>query len=261
MQVSSAQHRLVSSSGNILLRRLASADQQLLERHSELIHFSFGSVVMRTGDLLDHVYFPESAIFSLEEDVSKASGVEVAVIGREGMLGWPALLGCRATTHGAVTQIRSGTAIRIPIASLREASAKSASLWASLLQFIHTVIVQMARSIASHLQDTLDLRLARWLLMRHDRLPGDVLLVRHDQIAESLNVRRASVTDVLHLLEGDRFIRCNRGKILIRDRPGLEGFAGSSYGVPEAHYSNLIAPFGKSRPFTPPIQQAVLSPC
>ena len=185
-------------------------------------------------------------IFSLQERVGATGSVEVAVVGREGMLGWPALLGSERTTQAAVVQLRSGVALRIAIEPLREACECSASLGVALRQFVHMVIVQMARSIASHLHDALDLRLARWLLMRHDRSGGDVLFVRHDEIADNLNVRRASITDRLHLLEGDRLIRCTRGKILIRDRSALETFAGDSYGRPEAHYRDLIAPFGKT---------------
>lgn len=102
-----------------------------------------------------------------------------------------------------------------------------------------------AASVGRH--HTLDLRLARWLLMRHDRSGRDILFVRHEEIAGNLNVRRASITDRLHLLEGDRLIRCNRGKIAIRDRMALETFAGDSYGRTEEHYRDLIAPFGKTQ--------------
>jgi len=114
------------------------------------------------------------------------------------------------------------------------------------MQFVHFVIVQMAHTITSHIHDPLDQRLARLLLMRHDRMQGDVLFVHHEEIAAGLNVRRASVTDRLHVLEGERLIRCNRGKIAIRDRIALEEFAGEAYGPSEAHYRALIAPFGKS---------------
>ena len=242
----SCESRLVRSSGNILLRRLMPADQILLESLVEPVFVQRGEMMIGPSDMLNAFYFPETAIFSLEEAVGTSGHVEVAVVGREGMLGWPALLGAERTTHAAVAQLRAGSALRIPIVPLRRAFATSANLWSAFLQFVHVVIVQMARSIASHLHDALDLRLARWLLMRHDRLGGDLLLVRHEEIAGNLNVRRASITDHLHLLEGDRLIRCNRGKILIRDRAALETFAGEAYGSAEAHYRTLIAPFGKT---------------
>lgn len=194
---------------------------------------------------LETVYFPGSATFALLEEVGDHRYAEIAVVGHEGMLGWPALLGCDASSHAAICQT-SGTLLSAPVKALRLACSCSTSLWSALLQFVNLIIIQMGRAIASHLQDPLDQRLARWLLMHHDRVGGDVLLVQHEQIADRLNVRRASITDRLHVLEGERMIRCNRGRILIRDRPALESFAGVSYGVVEAHYRNLIAPFGKS---------------
>ena len=103
----------------------------------------------------------------------------------------------------------------------------------------------MARAITSSLQHPVEQRVARWLLMRHDRVGGDILAVHHDDIAGSMNVRRASVTDRLHLIEGERLIRCSRGRIAIRDRCGLEALAGEAYGAAEAQYRLLIAPFGK----------------
>ena len=103
----------------------------------------------------------------------------------------------------------------------------------------------MGRSILSNARDALGVRIARWLLMRHDRVGGDELLICHDKIAFSLGIRRASVTDALHILEGERLIRCRRGRILIRNRRGLEAMAADSYGPPEACYRRLMGPFGK----------------
>ena len=237
---------LVRSSRNILLRRMSPADQAMLEPHFEEMPCDRGTAVIRRDQPLDALYFPDTALVSLEEQVGHEGNVEIAVVGREGLLGWPALLGCERAPHDAVVQMRPGTVLRIGVAPLQAACDRSPTLWLALLRFVHIVILQMARSIASHLQDSLDQRLARWLLMRHDRVGGDHLLVHHEEVADSLNVRRASVTDQLHVLEGDRLIRCNRGRILIRDRAGLESFAGDSYGITEAQYRTLIAPFGKS---------------
>jgi hypothetical protein len=104
----------------------------------------------------------------------------------------------------------------------------------------------MAQMITSHLQHALDRRLARFLLMRHDRISGDNLSLYHDDVAASLHVRRASVTDQLHILEGERLLRCRRGSVTIRDRQALENYAGDAYGQAEARYRAMIGPFGKS---------------
>ncbi len=238
------------SSRNLLLRRLGPAEQVLLEPHAQWVSLDHGATLFRSHDPLDAFYFPDSVFLSLEQGVGDSRHIEVAIVGREGMLGWPSLLSCDHSTHAAVVRSGSGTAVRIGAHALREACGKSPVLATLLLQFVHFVIVQMAHSIISHLHHPLDQRLARWLLMRHDRLRGDVLHVHHEEIAAGLNVRRASVTDHLHVLEGEHpdqhgHERCS-GKITIRDRAGLEEFAGETYGAPEAHYRTLIAPFGKS---------------
>ena len=231
---------------NILLAHLARSDQALLAPHAEELVVEVGDRLLTADAMLDAVFFPDTAFVSLEESVALDRRVEIAIVGCEGMVGWTALLGCQRSPHAAVARMRRGTLLRVEVAPLRAACARSPTLRAALLQFVHVMVVQMARTIASHLHHSLDQRLACWLLMRHDRMVGDVLLVQHDEIADSLNVRRASVTDGLHLLEGERLVRCNRGKVLVRDRPGLEAFAGQAYGFAEAQYRSLIAPFGKS---------------
>lgn len=114
------------------------------------------------------------------------------------------------------------------------------------LGFIETFMVQMGRTLASNLRDPIERRLSRWLLMCHDRLDGDEIHITHKYIGAMLGVRRASVTDSLHVLEGEGAIRSGRGCILVRDRPRLELLAGEAYGHAEAHYRDRIAPFGKS---------------
>lgn len=244
--MASMETRRVGSCRNILLRRLGPVDQALLEPHVEPIAVEPGTTVLSPTDRLDAVYFPDTAMVSLEEAVGLGRRLEVGVVGHEGLLGWPALLGSSESSHVAVARMRAGTLLRVGVEPLRAACMRSATLWSALLHFVDTIIVQMAQAIVSNLQDALDRRLTRFLLMRHDRIGGDLLPLQHDEIAASLHVRRASVTDQLHLLEGNRLIRCNRGRVAIRDRIGLERFAGNSYGVAEARYRALIAPFGKS---------------
>lgn len=238
----------VVSSGNILLRGLARADQALLEPHAEAVCAPRGATLFRAEERIDAVYFPGTAVLALHEGAAGDPPVEVGLVGREGLLGWPALLGCERPGHAAVVQMSPAHLLRVAVGPLREACRRSPTLGPALLRFVQVVIAQMARAIASHVRDPLDQRLARWLLMRHDRVGGDVLLAQHDEIAHSLAVRRASVTDRLHVIEGETLIRCKRGRILVRDRAGLEMFAGDAYGGAEAQYRALIAPFGKTVP-------------
>lgn len=239
--------RLVKSSSNILLRQLNAGDQALIEPHVSQLSMSRGTWLSERDQPIETVYFPEASAFALVEEIHAHKFAEIAIVGREGMVGWQCMLGHERTTHAIVCH-SNGTMLSLPVTRLQEVMKRSASLSVALLSFINTIIMQMARAIASHMQDRLDQRLARWLLMWHDRVGGDILLVQHDEIADRLNVRRASVTDSLHVLEGEQLIRCRRGRIIIRDRYALEKLAGGSYGATEAHYRSLIGPFGKSEP-------------
>lgn len=240
------QAERVRSSRNILLGQLAPSDRALLEPHLEAMPVACGMTMIRPADPLDALFFPDDALLALEGGTHDSRRMEIGVVGNEGMLGWPLLLGSDRSPHAAIVQMRSGTVHRIARQPLENACRRSTTLLVQLLQFVDTIIMQMGQAIASHLHDTLDRRLARFLLMRHDRVTGDVLLLHHDEMAISLHVRRASITDQLHVLEGERLIRCRRGRVTVRDRPGLEAFAGEAYGGAEARYRALIAPFGKS---------------
>ncbi len=98
----------------------------------------------------------------------------------------------------------------------------------------------------ANLSDRLDVRLARWLLMCHDRVDGDMIHITHDYMAVMLGTHRSAVTSALHVLEGERMIQTERGSVRIVDRPRLETAAQDTYGLAEAEYRRLVAPFGKS---------------
>lgn len=246
MLMRSSEFRKIASSENILLRRLSRSDQDLLHPYLEEVGMARGDVVIRPDDPLDAVYFIDSGMVSIEERIGRRGHIEIAVVGREGLLGWPSLLGCERSCHSAVVQGGCGSALKIGLQDFRRVCLDSPTLWVMLLAFVQTIILQMGRTIASHLDHSLDQNLARWLLMRHDRTSGDELLIRHDEIGDALGVRRASITDKMHILEGKRLVRCNRGKLVVRNRTGLERAAGEAYGQAEAHYRQLVAPFGKS---------------
>ncbi len=236
----------MNASGNLLLRHLEASDRAILAPFAEEVIVPTHTVLTRADAVLDAIYFPGAMTVSLEEPAADGGLIEVAVIGAEGMLGWPALLGCRLSPYSATVSARGGPMLRFAFEPLQSACRRSQSLHQRLLQFVHVIMVQMTCAIASHLQHSLNRRVARWILMRHDRAGGDVLLCQHDHIARCLSVRRASITDQLHLIEGERLIRCSRGRIVVRDREGLEVYAGSAYGQAELHYRKLIAPFGKT---------------
>ena len=170
--------------------------------------------------------------------------VETAVVGYEGIIGWSALVGSGQSQERAVIQMQPGTVLVISIVDIMAACEASRTLQDAVMRFIGIVMMQMSQAIVSLARDSLNLRVCRWLLMRHDRIPTDQIFIKHDEISRNLGSRRASVTDCLHVLEGQLLIRCYRGRIIVRDRANLERHAGRSYGAAEMCYRTMIGPFG-----------------
>ena len=186
-------------------------------------------------------FFPETAILSLID----ARGVELALVGREGMTGWSILLG--SMTHGVRCIAEcSGTVLALPLFELTRLCRASAPIRAMVLQFVEVVAAQMVHAISAATHRSLTARLSRRLLMLHDRGLGDSFDVTHARLAEALAVRRASVTDRLHLLEGERILRCTRNRVTVLDRPALLAAADEAYGGAELAYREIIGAFGKS---------------
>ena len=195
---------------------------------------------------IESLCFPETGVVSFHEVLNDDTRVGVGIIGFEGFTGWSVLLGCERSPHEAKVAIGGGAALRISAEALLAACRARPAINRLLLLYVQTFVTQMGRTISSNLNDRLERRLARWLLMNHDRLDGDEIVLTHEQLGVMLGVRRATVTDTLHILEGERLIRSIRGRIIIRDRGGLVEFAGDAYGAAEEAYSRLIAPFPKA---------------
>ena len=203
-----------------------------------------GETITPAGDCARQVCFPESAVVALGEVMVDRTRCEVGLVGAEGVIGWPALLGVTQPSYIGMVQMRGGTALFADADAILAACTTSSRLQLILLRFVHSFTEQMTGTLIGALRDNVEQRLARWLLMLHDRVAGDVLHVTHGELAGALHVRRASVTDCLHVLEGKSVVRCSRGQLIVRDRAALRRAAGESYGVAEDSYRRLIGPFG-----------------
>lgn len=230
------------SIGNLLLAALPAESFQRLSAAAYRVDLDQGDVIAEAGVLIEHICFPEAGVASYSDVLSDGSRLEIGLIGREGFTGWPLLLGCERSAHEAHVQIGSGTAIQLKTEAFLEICDADPELTRLLLRFVHSFIAQMGRTIASNLIDPVQRRLARWLLMCHDRSGGDSIPLTHEYMAGMLGVRRATVTDALHILEGEGAIFGKRGLVIIRDRQRLEDIAGECYGPAEATYRKLISP-------------------
>lgn len=150
-------------------------------------------------------------------------------------------MGVDRTPYRCIVQV-PGAGYRVPVQALEATMDALPALRETFLRFAHVLAMQTSYTALSNAVHPVDERLARWLLMCHDRSDGDAIPLTHEFMSVMLAVRRPSVTTSLHVLEGNRFIRSERGMVMIVDRRGLEEFAGDAYGAPEAEYARLIGP-------------------
>lgn len=216
--------------GNIWLGALQPDDAARLTPDLERHVVSGGEILLDPAQSVERVFFPETAVIGLRAATAAGRTIDIGLIGSEGLVGWGALLGNDRPTHRAVALLQGGTLLSIPTTRLHAACNARPSLLAQVLRFVGQFVQQLSHTIVSTACDSAERRLARWLLMLHDRIDGDELAMKHSELGKLLNLRRATITDCLHILEGERALRCTRGHIVIRDRAMLEVFANHDNG-------------------------------
>lgn len=227
---------------NRLLRLMSSDDFALLAPHLRACKAPRGAVLYEENAPIETVWFLDSGVGSIITNSPEGLSAENGLFGREGFAPVGIVMGNDRSPHKGIIQI-ADDCWRMPAALLSEATDKSASLRTLLLRYAQTLAIQTSYTALSNAVHQIDERLARWILMCDDRMDGSELALTHEFMSIMLAVRRPSVTTALHVLEGNGFIRSERGCIIVRDRAALEEFAGDSYGAPEREYERLIGPF------------------
>ena len=228
-----------SSLRNSLLSLLSPSDFGLLKPNLEPVALEVKDVLVEPNKPIEHVHFIESGLGSIVAISVADERIEVGHVGREGMTATAVILGADQTPILTFVQV-AGSALRLRADALEEALEASASLRRLLNRYVQSVMIQMAHTALANGRFTISERLARWLLMYHDRLPSNDLVVTHEFLALMLGVRRPGVTEHLHVLEGEHMIKATRGHIQILDRTKLENLAGDCYGLPEEEYERLL---------------------
>jgi CRP-like cAMP-binding protein len=195
-------------------------------------------VLFRPDDRLDYVYFPINSIVSLLTDLSDGSGMEVGLVGREGMVGISVILGGSETKVATVQA--SGAALKLSVAQLQTEFSRAGMLQKALLRYTHALMAQISQSVVCNARHQVDGRLARWLLMYHDRLEQDEFELTHEFMSHMLGVRRASVSEVANQLQEKGFISYQRGRIKILDRQGMEAFTCECYPVVKEKFDDFL---------------------
>jgi CRP-like cAMP-binding protein len=231
---------------NLLLSACSPADFALLQPGLTRVELAMHQPLYSPDEPIEQVYFLEGGLGSIVARQDDGVEVEVGIFGLEGMSGAPILLEVDRSPHRCFMQLAPATALSIPAEALTRACGQSQSLRKLLLAYVQCSIVQSAQTAASNGNNELPERLARWLLMCHDRVEGDEIAITHEFLGMMLAVRRSGVTVALHALEGASSIKARRGLVTITDRERLLDIADGSYGGAEAEYRRLIGPFGES---------------
>jgi CRP-like cAMP-binding protein len=227
---------------NRLLATLSAADYKLIQPHLKHVALKRGEVLVHPNQPNEYVHFLESGLASQIAITSESRRLEVGIYGRDGFGPASNLLGVDCTPHEHFIQME-GEGYLIGAKTFASIAEQSPSFRALFLRYVQAFTVQTGFTALSNGSGVIGERLARWLLMCHDRVDGDELSLTHEFLGIMLGVRRSGVTDAIHLLEGVNIIRATRGNIRVLDRERLEETAGDSYGIPEAEYRRLIGSF------------------
>ena len=221
---------------NLLLAALSPSELAGLRPHLARVRLVCGQVLHESGQHIEHAYFIETGLVSMGANVDEPGDgtelgmAEIGMVGPEGLVGLAALRHPGATSYGrSVVQI-PGIALRIPMPALRVAARAVPALERVLLDASQVVAVELAQTAACNSRHSLPKRLARWLLMAHDRAEGDTFSVTHEFLAMMLGVRRAGVTVAAGALQKAGMIRYGGGRMTIADRTALEASTCECYG-------------------------------
>ena len=200
---------------------------------------SLGQVLYEAGDILSHAYFPIDSIISLLYVMKSGESAEIAVVGREGVIGISLFMGGDSTSSRAVVQ-NAGIGFRISARIVKEEFNTAAPVLHLLLRYTQALITQMTQTAACNKHHSLDQQLCRWLLLSIDRLPGDELIMTQQLMANMLGVPLAQMMRSAHLLEEAGLIRYFEGHITVLNRIGLEALSCECYSVVKNEYDRLL---------------------
>ena len=222
---------------NQLLAALPGKEYKRLLPHLEYVRLPFMEVLYESGEPIKHVYFPNDGLISLLVVMEDETPREVGLIGNDGMLGVPVALGMNTTPLRALIQM-SGSAMRMKSQALRDELKRGGALQNVLQRYSHALFTQVSQSAACASSHAVEKRLSRWLLMTHDRAPGDEFAMKHEFMAMMLGVTRSVVTRAAGNLQNKKMIRYTRGQVTIIDRSRLEATACECYAVVKAVYDH-----------------------
>ncbi len=229
----------MATAENHLIKRLPRKDRLSLLAVCEPIHLVLADVLCHAGEPTRHVYFPTDGFISLLAHSPGSPGLEVGMVGREGMVGAQLALGVITAPLRALVQ-GEGAAWRVGSAAFRRELSHSAPLRRSMNRYLYVLMAQLATSAACLRFHLIGPRLARWLLMTQDRAHADSFRVTQEFLSYMLGVRRVGITKAAKALQIGGLINYRRGNMTVLDRPGLEAAACDCYAADQQAYTRLM---------------------
>ncbi len=232
---------------NYLLAALAENEFVRVKSKLELVSFELGEVLYESGDKMDYVYFPTTAIISMLYIMENGATAEIGVVGNDGLVGIALFMGCDTTTSRAIIP-SAGETFRMKAKDLKAEFALGGVFQCLLLRYTQALMTQISQTAVCNRLHSVEQQLCRWLLLSHDRLDSDKLVMTHDLISNMLGVRREGVTLAAQKLAKRKLIKNIRGTITVIDRQGLEEAVCECYEVVNNEYNRLLGR-GMSRTF------------
>ncbi|TCT10151.1 Crp/Fnr family transcriptional regulator [Paralcaligenes ureilyticus] len=229
----------VAPAHNQLLAALPADEYARLMPNLELVEMPLGSVLYESGVEMRWVYFPTTAIVSLLYVLEDGESAEIAVVGKEGIVGVSLFMGGESTSSRAVVQ-SAGHAYKLKGPLLKDEFYRAGPMQRLLLRYTQSLLTQMAQTAVCNRHHTVDQQLCRWLLLSLDRLPSNELVMTQELIANMLGVRREGVTEAAGNLQKAGLIEYRRGRITVLDRPGLEARSCECYAVVKTECDRLL---------------------
>ena len=232
-------HTASPSTGNVLLDRLSKTSRARLLEAGKTIPLTLGECIVEPDEVIEHVYFPMSGYVSLITPRGSGESLEVGMVGYEGAFGLTVLLDVRTSPVTALIQ-GPGTALRVSSRTFLRHVRAADELRTMMNRYLYVLVAQVAQSAACNRFHGLQSRLARWLLMSHDRARGNSFHLTHAFLAYMLGTHRPGVTVAARELRDANLITYSRGGIRVIDRAGLEARSCICYAQHVQTYNRIL---------------------
>ena len=233
-------HNSTTALDNHLLAALPNDELALFQSKLVPVSLKLGTVLYESGDRLDYAYFPTTVIVSLLYIMENGATAEIGVVGNDGILGIALFMGGNTTNSRAVVQ-SAGEAFKIKAQDLKTEFGRGGEMQKMLLRYTQALMTQISQTAVCNRLHSLEQQLCRWILLSHDRLNSDKLVMTHDLISNMLGVRREGVTLAAQKLAEKGLIINTRGTIILIDRQGLENAVCECYKVVNDEYNRLLS--------------------